>query len=602
MVMIVVIVVGYLGITRSDRATTSIYANQLRAKMMAESGLASATHLLKENTRYGNYITAMPAPSPSPAPLRTEIYRPNDATAPDDYLRINNNPISEILASRVITAAVPGPTPQVDPRPTSTPMPTPAAGASFGLVEPGSAPSTTDSFDFNQVVRVGNNAAGRLVDPDARPAFGQWARVRNSANELIGRYAFFVEDESMKVNVNITGNNVGPGNSNLRANDTIFPAPTAASSQIQEVDPSAVLPPSANRVTADSTLTSYGQSGTRLPSRDTIALLDEWKNTFPDYAHLVTAVSNDDNTTARGWQRLDLNALVAGATSNADKVAVATRIANWIRDAWTGQTAIGGLQDYQMFGEEWLRLQIAANIVDYIDNDDIPTDMGNATPTGYPQAIPIIGIEKIPYLVAVEVLYEASGSNGSNSATMRMKLQFRFLNLFEAPLDLADSVGRIEIQGVPVVSKNSGTVFDVESQTFMINQASLHAVNGSGTMVPPGTNGTGDSGARTFQTDWLITQPVTFTVLPSGDAKPRLQAGRIVARVFGRNNERLDDTAIVCNLNATGYNNSSGNSTGDFLKDLPGPFTIASINLVYGTAPSSNTVLDTGIRATEVVS
>ena len=67
MVMIVVIVVGYLGITRSDRATSSVYANRLRAKMMAQSGLAAATHLLKENTRHGNYITAMPAPSPAPS-------------------------------------------------------------------------------------------------------------------------------------------------------------------------------------------------------------------------------------------------------------------------------------------------------------------------------------------------------------------------------------------------------------------------------------------------------------------------------------------------------------------------------------------------------
>lgn len=247
-----------------------------------------------------------------------------------------------------------------------------------------------------------------------------------------------------------------------------------------------------------------------------------------------------------------------------------------------------------MFGEDWLRLQIAADIVDYIDSDSIPTDMGNATPVGYPQPIPIIGIEKVPYLVAVEVIYEASGSNGTTLATMKMRLQFRFINLFETTLDLASSIGRIEVQGIPIVSKNGNTVFDVESQTFTVNLGDLRAVNGSGTTVPAGTNGTGDSGARTFRTDWLVTQPVTFSVLPTGDAKPRLQAGRIAVRVFGQSNERLDDTAIVCNVNATGYNWSGSSSTGDFLKDLPGPFQVASINLAYGTAPSSNTVLEYG--------
>src|SRR5438477_11645003 len=78
MVLIVIIVVAYLVSTRIERSTSSVYANRLRAKIQADSGLAAAIHLLKDNTRYGNYITAMPAPSPSPASIYTEIYRPTD--------------------------------------------------------------------------------------------------------------------------------------------------------------------------------------------------------------------------------------------------------------------------------------------------------------------------------------------------------------------------------------------------------------------------------------------------------------------------------------------------------------------------------------------
>ena len=72
--------------------------------MVAEDGLAAATKLLSNNTRYGNYITAMPIPSPGPARLYTEVYRPTDSAdtttaIANDYLMLTNA-AGEILASR----------------------------------------------------------------------------------------------------------------------------------------------------------------------------------------------------------------------------------------------------------------------------------------------------------------------------------------------------------------------------------------------------------------------------------------------------------------------------------------------------------------------
>src|SRR5438270_655122 len=81
MVLIVIIVVAYLVSTRIERSTSSVYANRLRAKIQADSGLAAAVHLLKDNTRFGNYVTAMLAPVPTPASIYTEIYRPTDPTS-----------------------------------------------------------------------------------------------------------------------------------------------------------------------------------------------------------------------------------------------------------------------------------------------------------------------------------------------------------------------------------------------------------------------------------------------------------------------------------------------------------------------------------------
>jgi len=595
MALIATVIVAYLANTRTDRSTSAIYVNRIRAKIVAEDGLTAAIKLLSSNTRYGNYITAMPIPSPGPARLYSEVYRPTDSgdtttAIANDYLTLTNA-AGEVLASR---AAIPSGTLQVDPRPTPTMIP---GGGPFRIDDPGFTAS--NSYDFNRIVRLGTNASGRLVNPLPIPAFGQWVRVRDAANALTGRYAYFIEDESMKVNVNATGNGLA-GGSNLRVNDLTLPLPTPApTTQLQELDPAAILPSSANREAADSALIGIA-TGNRLASGSSLALLDQWNSGFSDYAHLVTVASRDDDTSSKGWQRMNLNALVASATDNTSKVAVANRIANWIRDAWTGPP-LPGLSNYQMFNDSRLRLQIAANIVDYIDTDNIPTDMGDVIPDGYILPVPVLGIEKIPYLSAVEVIYQASGSTcppqptaGTYSATLKMKIQLRFLNLYETLLDLSGNVSRIEIKGIPVVSKNGTSVFDKSATNYVINLANLTPVNGTGTLIPAGVDGVSDSGALTFQTDWLENKSVTFTVTTS-DAKPRLLAGLITVRVFGISNERLDDTAIVTNTVTTGYNWSGTSSTGDFLTDaITESLQTASINLPYAVATGTTTAINFG--------
>ena len=113
----------------------------------------------------------------------------------------------------------------------------------------------------------------------------------------------------MKTNINVAGNNLSAG-SNLRLNDLTLPLPSPLpAAQIQEVDPAGVLPSSADRTAADTALTGVAPAGNRLASRSTLALLTSGTRTFRIYAHLVTILSRDDDTTARGWQRLDLTRL-----------------------------------------------------------------------------------------------------------------------------------------------------------------------------------------------------------------------------------------------------------------------------------------------------
>jgi hypothetical protein len=604
MALIVIVVIAYLSNTRIDRATSVTYSARLRAQTIAESGLAAAIHLLRDNTRYGNYVTAMPPTSV--ANRYTELYRPHDpadtahGVMVNDFLTLSNAS-GEFLISRASPTPAAPPIPQVDPRPTPEVVTTPTTAIALtplGL-------TAADSYDFNQIFRMGTSATGRLVNPDGLPAYGQWIRVRNNSGELIGRYAFFIEDESMKVNVNSSGNNLAlpspTASPNLRVNDAAPVPATTPATQIQEIDPTAVLL-AANRRAANTSLVALGNPNARLSTKLTMALLSNWTS-IENYAHLLTVFSKDDNTTAKGWQRLDLNKIVADAEAigtNAAKVTAATRIADWIRDAWTGPTVLSTLQYSQLFNDSRLRLQIAANIVDYIDQDNVPTDMGDVVPDGYTNTAPVIGIEKIPYLVAVEVIYQASNSTcpsppvpGTYSATLKMKLQFRFLNLFDSALDPLDSIGKIEVKGVPVVTKNGPLTppFDFEAETFTVTLADLKPVTGTGScstagacIVPAGIDGTSDSGAKTVQTDWLKTQSATFTVSTS-DQNPKFQAGQLTVKVFGKTGERLDETSIALNGNSTGY--TGPNSTKDFLTDATptnGSLQIASINLVYGTS------------------
>src|SRR5436190_6155033 len=251
-----------------------------------------------------------------------------------------------------------------------------------------------------------------------------------------------------------------------------------------------------------------------------------------------------------------------------------------------------------MFGEDWLRKQVAANIVDYIDQDDTPTDMGYIIPPTFALPVPVIGLEKTPYLAGVNIVYQAANSTypgagaGSFNANVSMKVQLLFINLYETTLDLANAMGntsqsRIEIKGVPTVQKN-GTVYDVSGQTWTIKLSDLTPVNGSGTTVPAGTDGTPTSGARTFQTNWLDTKSVSFTVPVTGDQNPKLGAGNITVKIVGNktgapaDDYRIDDTAIVVSATTTKWCKTCSDA-GDFLKESSSTTRqIASINYIAG--------------------
>ncbi len=579
MALIITVIVAYLANTRTNRSTSSVYANRLKAKMMAESGLAAATRLLYDNTKTGNYITAMPAPAPAPTTHWTEIYRPDNTSTPDDFLRLDNA-VGEVLASTAVTT-LPAPAPQIDPRPTATPLPIPPTNGSFGLPAPSF--TSADSFDFNQVVRIGASTSARLINPDAKPSYGQWVRVRNSSGDLIGRYAFVVEDESMKVNLNWTGNKLGAGEIDFRPSDLLLPVPSGIpGTQPEEIDPSGTLPISAPRVAATKALVELANPGSRLASNKTVGLLNDWAGTsnLEDYVHILTTFSKDDLTTARGWQRMDLNAVVASNTPPA----AAQKISDWIRDAWTGSAPLSSLQPYQVYGDDRLRLQLAANIVDYTDADDTPVDMGDVD--GYP----IIGIEKIPYIVEVDVVYTATPQNPDTPgrAIISMKFRFNFMNLFEKDLPVGTHIKRITLKGVPVINKNGEAIFDHSADIYTITVGGTPGFPDA--PVPWGGDNVayGVAGAKTFVTGQILSEPISYT---SGGSPTTFESGLLEVTVFDADDKRLDSLKISLRDLQAKYSNASPQPVpNDFLEARN---SAASINATYSPVVGSDGTIST---------
>ena len=569
MALVVVVVVAYLGNTRTDRSTSSLYANRLRAKMMADSGLAAATELLYEHTKRGNYITAMPAPELSPSavasatPIRTEIYR---AATGDDPLRIDNA-VGDVLASRVDGTA--SSAPGRDSRPAAVPPVTAGNPATWGIPDPGF--SAADSYNFNQITQIGG-VDGRLVtalpSPSPAPAFGQWVKVRDSTGKLIGRYAFFIEDESMKVNVDVAGNDAAAG-AHLRVNDLAATLPSPRpSNQVQELFSAGVLPTGANRSAAIAELAALGGPSQRLPSAATTGLLNQWATDFSSTANLITTVSKSDLTTSRGWLRMDVNQLVTAASSSTAKADAATAIGNWIGEAWTGPRTLAELRDdsvavdygnrydandafAHVYFDERLRRQIGANIVDYIDSDSDPTDAGDVN--GYP----VIGIEKIPYLTQIDVVYQSSNQTAT-SATVQIKFLLKFLNMFDVDLPLAATIKKVRIKGVPIVTKNGTNILDKRTTVFEIPVGPTGTNNIDGA-VPKGTDGQSNSGAKTFDTGFTSSDAVTFPA----EGTSRFAAGMLEVEVLGANDTRID----VIRSSLRDIEARYLNSASDFLPD-----------------------------------
>lgn len=271
---------------------------------------------------------------------------------------------------------------------------------------------------------------GKPPDDPVPPLRAKWLEVlrdptrpkntnRNAAGEpinpAVARFAYWMEDESFRLNVNWAGNNPRGGPNRQQANllgpslgrspaEAVVRAALRRSDNItgdraQFADGIMILQRQlSNSVDTRILHGSFWSTPYRLPTRDSVWLAQNTQPDFPEeFKYLFTSHSSALNFSRGGVQRLNLNQLVfsngISGTTN-DNVAIRLQL-DRILAAITNQYAMPA------FGQRFYRLgtdprnpfnatnevtdqhaqiylqKIAANIRDYIDTDSQPTVVNN---------------------------------------------------------------------------------------------------------------------------------------------------------------------------------------------------------------------------------
>ena len=240
----------------------------------------------------------------------------------------------------------------------------------------------TNSFDLNHA-RSANDTQGWIGAPTgatSRPAFrGQWIEQKDSDGKVISRYAYWVEDESFKVNANLMGKTV-------RGATTLGNAP----SQIPLQGLLKVVLPS---VDADTVANDIFSERARFPG----SLFFEYRAlnqtsgqpTIADTAKFeATIYSGTLNLSRNGAKRVNLNQVVVNSTDateirkQLDEITktIENCLPNFGQRFYRTGTNKNSL-DVSGTGSPSHRTiylnKIAANVRDYIDTDSQPTIVDN---------------------------------------------------------------------------------------------------------------------------------------------------------------------------------------------------------------------------------
>jgi type II secretory pathway pseudopilin PulG len=211
-----------------------------------------------------------------------------------------------------------------------------------------------------------------------------WIYVKDDDGKVVGRYAYWTDDESAKIDIRRAGNSRDSG---LHLRENGFDLDEVALTHLNGVSTDH-LAHRELQVANDTILQSYRPSWLRLDfgAQAPDIVEEDWQANLP----YLTTYSFFDDRAPNGKRKLNLNAIVTDTTDPDEIKEQVAIIRDWIKDNLPefGKRYYGDGSTVTIEDQEIYYLKIAANIRDYVDSDGIatvlfrhPTDWA---PTGDP--------------------------------------------------------------------------------------------------------------------------------------------------------------------------------------------------------------------------
>lgn len=221
------------------------------------------------------------------------------------------------------------------------------------------------------------------TNPGTPVTAGQWVYLTkfggdtNATNPYVARFAYWIEDESFKVNVNVATNglrgtaSLGLGPDEIRIDGTWL---TSSNSSLTNANAGATI---SNRL-------SFGASGYPTVRSAVFPALDDTANitNTAEFRFITTTHSAGLDLSRGGFKRVDINAVANGANVRTNLARLIAAITNTNAAPNFGQrfyrltNTVPGVNDATVVTADHALIylnKISANIVDYIDNNSVPT-------------------------------------------------------------------------------------------------------------------------------------------------------------------------------------------------------------------------------------
>lgn len=398
LVILSTIIVAFMQSMSVERKTARSMANQYRAVLVSDAAVQAAIHDLVETTNSGPYSTIFSLEPGKTSPYLFQAKLTNMGTSVG-LLRYPQ--FSTLQSASTFTNA----SAQIIPTNSYT-----VADLDKGASVSRTVTNTTDiyvnlnatnnAFPYGQIgLTSGNNSLSVPVN---------WIYFRDKDGAVIGRYSYWVDDESSKIDLRIAGNTLGPSGTHLRGNGT----------NGNEISLNALT----NGGFSPSLLTNLFGFKASIANRLGLseARYGETNISDTNWAKIrpyLTMYSLHDDRAPGGKRKLNLNAAVTNTTN---PVQITAQV-NAIRDALTDNVTNFGERYYKQNGGTNTTVsparqtnyvtKIAANIRDFIDTDRNATVIlknGQATTNNAPNFItynpvdgddiPVFGKEHVPLL------------------------------------------------------------------------------------------------------------------------------------------------------------------------------------------------------------